>query len=317
MSSGGTHILVVDDSQAAASALFELLEKNGHRVAYAKQGAEAIHIATTQPIDLVLLDVGLAGMDGLQTLRMMRSGRQQRHQPIFAMSARDEKSERLAALRLGADDFIAKPWDDDELVARIERSLAHRRRIDELLEESSQLQKLSVTDGLTGVNNHRFFQERLAEEFRRAQRYDDSLALILIDLDNFKLVNDRYGHQTGDEVLRAAAAVLRKCVRETDICARYGGEEFAVVLPKTRLAGALTVAERIWRDLGALRLGSSPMVRITASLGISGFPNRSVLSADQLVRTADEALYRAKREGRNKICVHQTASSFADKASAG
>lgn len=310
-------VLVVDDSQSTATALMDLLTANGFGVVHAKEGAEAVKLATTTPVDLVLLDVGLPGMDGLQVLRLIRAGRQRRHQPILVMSVRDDRTQRLTALKLGADDFITKPWDDEEVIVRVQRQLFHRARVDELIAESSEMQKQAVTDGLTQVSNHRYFQERLTEEFRRAQRYDDPLALILLDLDNFKLVNDRYGHQVGDEVLKASAQVLKKCVRETDLCARYGGEEFALVLPKTHLAGALTVAERIWKDIAALRIPTSPILRVTASLGVSGYPNRSVLSADQLVRTADEALYRAKREGRNKICLYQQMTLFADKANAG
>ncbi|MFL5318636.1 MAG: diguanylate cyclase [Myxococcaceae bacterium] len=307
---------MVDDSQSTASALSALLTGAGHRVTVAKDGTEAIRLATTTDVDLVLLDVGLPGMDGFQVLRLLRASNNRRHQPVIILSVKDDQQQKVTALKLGADDFIAKPWHDEELLARIDRSLSFRRKVDELIDESSELQRLSITDGLTQVNNHRYFQERLSEEFRRAQRYDDPLALILLDLDNFKLVNDRYGHPAGDEVLKASAQVLKKCVRETDLCARYGGEEFAVLLPKTHLAGALTVAERIWKDIAQLRIASSAMVRITASLGVSGYPSRSVLSSEQLLRTADDALYRAKREGRNKICLFQQVSLYSETAKA-
>jgi diguanylate cyclase (GGDEF)-like protein len=161
-----------------------------------------------------------------------------------------------------------------------------------------------MTDGLTQVANHRAFQERLKEEFRRAQRYDDPLTLILVDVDHFKRVNDQHGHQVGDEVLKRLADALRLAVRETDFVARYGGEEFAALLPKTHLAGALTVAERISLDLKQMRTGQAG-VRVTASFGVSSFPGRSVNTAEQLLRTADEALYRSKREGRDKISLYQ------------
>ena len=146
--------------------------------------------------------------------------------------------------------------------------------------------------------------QRLRDEFRRAQRYDDPLALILVDLDHFKNVNDNFGHPVGDEVLKATANAVQAAVRETDFVARYVGEEFAVLLPKTHLAGALTVAERIVAEMGKIRAGPAGL-RVTASFGVSGFPGRSVNTSEQLVRTADEALYRAKREGRNKISLFQ------------
>jgi diguanylate cyclase (GGDEF)-like protein len=186
----------------------------------------------------------------------------------------------------------------------MQRAFSHHQVLVTLASQVSELQKLSVLDGLTLLHNHRYFQERLREEFRVAQRYDDALSLILVDLDHFKQINDRHGHPVGDDVLRKVARTLQQCVRETDIVARYGGEEFAVLLPRTPLTGAITVAERIWKELGEQPVGPEGSLRVTASLGISGFPHRTVLSSDQLVLTADEALYRAKREGRNRICLH-------------
>jgi diguanylate cyclase (GGDEF)-like protein len=309
-----SRILVVDDSQATAAALAGLLRGDGYGVDVAGDGPSALKLAATQAVDLVLLDVELGGMDGLQVLRMLRSSEPRRFLPVLMISVKDDRQQRLTAFKLGADDFLKKPWDDAELLARVRRCLSLRRRVDELLDESARLHQLSVTDGLTQVANHRFFQERLREEFRRAQRYDDPVALILLDLDHFKNVNDQFGHPVGDQVLKAVATSIRGSVRETDLVARYGGEEFGVILPKTHLAGSLTVAERVWSDLGALRLGPGGQVRITASLGVSGYPNRSVVTAEQLLRTADDALYRAKREGRNKISLYQQYSLFPDGA---
>jgi diguanylate cyclase (GGDEF)-like protein len=303
-------ILVVDDSQTTFQMLSDLLTAEGFAVVPARDGTEGARIAATGEVDLVLLDVELPGHDGLQTLRMIRSDADPRYLPVLMMSVRADREKRLAALKLGADDFLAKPWDAEELLARVRRCLSIGERMGELKRDIAELQRLSTTDGLTQVHNHRFFQERLRDEFRRAQRYDDPLALVVLDIDHFKEVNDRFGHLEGDRVLQQVAGCLRKSVRDTDLLARYGGEEFAVLLPKTHLAGALTVAERIWKDLEALRAGPDGAVRITASLGVSGYPNRSVISAEQLFRTADDALYRAKREGRNKICLYQQATLF-------
>jgi two-component system cell cycle response regulator len=304
-------ILVVDDSRATASALEELLRKEGFRVFRASEGAEAVRLATSETIDAVLLDVEMPGMDGLQALRLLRSGKAHRYLPVLVLSVNSDRTRRLTAFQLGADDFIAKPWDDEELLIRLRRSLAVRARFDALAGETAELHQQAITDGLTQVHNHRFFEERLKDEFRRAQRYDDPLALVLLDIDDFKGVNDRFGHQEGDRVLRDVAAAMKKAIRDTDMVARYGGEEFALLLPKTHLAGALTVAERVWKEVGLLKAGVGQAVHVTASLGISGYPNRSVISADQLFRTADDALYRAKREGRNKICLYQQVSLFA------
>ena len=196
------------------------------------------------------------------------------------------------------------PGVPDELVARVRRCLAIQARMEALASQVGEFQRLSSTDGLTGVHNHRHFQERLREEFRRAQRYDDALSLILLDLDHFKDVNDRFGHAAGDRVLREVASALQQGVRDTDLVARYGGEEFAVLLPRTHLTCALTVAERVRRELRALRPGDEGRLQVTASLGVSSFPHRAVLSPEQLLLTADEALYQAKREGRDRVCLH-------------
>jgi diguanylate cyclase (GGDEF)-like protein len=254
-------------------------------------------------VDLVVLCLGETPQDGLGLLRRLNLGEGARLPPVLVLAPEEDRPSRLAALRLGAE-VAAIPWDEDELAARVYRCLRQQQRLDVLEDRVDELQKLSTTDGLTQVHNHRHFQERLREEFRRAQRYDDALALIILDLDHFKSINDRFGHMTGDGVLREVSAALLRSVRETDLVARYGGEEFAVLLPRTHLTGALTVAERISKELASLRLGAEGSLRVTASLGVSGFPHRAVLTAEQLVQTADAALYRAKREGRNKICLH-------------
>jgi diguanylate cyclase (GGDEF)-like protein len=202
---------------------------------------------------------------------------------------------------LGADDVLGPSCTAEELYARVERSIGFKQRMDGLIAEGRKLEHLSVTDGLTQVYNHRFFRERLNEEFKRVQRYEDGLALLFVDLDFFKDVNDLYGHLVGDAVLRAAAQAVRACLRDVDVPARYGGEEFAVLLPQTSLEGALTVAERIRKDIQKLRLSEEPQLRVTASVGVAAVPNPHIQSADQLVGAADAALYRAKREGRNRV----------------
>ena len=306
-------VLVIDDSPTMLSSLQVLMERDGHQVLTCQDGLEGLAVACTQNVDLVVLDMMLPGLDGLQVLQRLRQVESRKCVPVIVLSGSDDREKRLAALRVGADDFVRKhPWDAEELSARISRCLASKRRVDELVEETIKLHKLSVTDGLTQVYNHRFFQERLKDEFRRAQRYDDPLGLVLLDLDHFKNVNDKLGHPAGDQVLQDTAALLRRNVRETDILCRYGGEEFAIILPKTHLAGSLTVAERIWRDFANLRTGPDGTLKVTASLGVAGFPGRSVVSADQLLRAADDALYRAKHEGRNKICLHQQVPFYAD-----
>jgi two-component system cell cycle response regulator len=310
------NVLVVHGSSSSATALAKVLGREPLTVDVVQDATSALEYVLRAAADLVLLDLELPGTDGIEVLKRVRASPSHRYLPVIMISARDDRQRRLDAFRCGADDFILDPWDDDELMARVHRMLALRRRVDQLLLRSAELHQLSITDGLTQLHNHRFFQDRLREEFRRAQRYDDPLSLVILDIDHFKQINDTHGHPAGDQVLLDVAHCIQVNVRDTDLVARYGGEEFAVILPKTHLAGALTVAERIWRSIGALVTGPAGSVHVTASLGLSGYPNRAVGSAEQLVRTADQALYRAKKEGRNKISLYQQVAFFSP-ASAG
>jgi len=295
-------ILLVDEFPARQAELVGMLEQDGFAIRLVSAGAEAQRLLPEA--HLVLLVLGPPGSPSRALLQHLMARDDEGSGPsLIALVPAEERAAMLAALRLGAE-VVRTPVDPEELTARMVRCIQERARLDALLTRVNSLERLSITDGLTQVHNHRYFQDRLREEFRRAQRYDDPLSLILIDLDHFKSFNDTHGHQVGDIVLRDVAASLQRGVRETDLLARYGGEEFAILLPRTPLAGALTVAERVWRELGTLRTGPERTLRVTASVGVASFPHHAVGSADQLVRSADESLYRAKHEGRNRVCVH-------------
>jgi diguanylate cyclase (GGDEF)-like protein len=315
-------ILVVDDSRTQLEWLVAVLQREGFDVRSAATGKEAILKVRTDPPDLVLLDMILPDMDGLEVLRIIKARPDDQFIPVIILSVKSDLDSKVAGLRIGADDFLAKPFEDLEIVARVNAMLRIKSRQDQLRTTQAKLEEQSVTDGLTGLKNRRFFDDRLGEEFRRAQRYADPVSLIMIDLDHFKQVNDRYGHQTGDTVLREAAALVRQSIRDTDIGARYGGEEFAVILPKTHLSGALAVAERIWRELGkkvyrteaTSAPGRPPELRVTASIGLAFYPSKDIATSEALVRYADEALYQAKRSGRNTICLYPAAAYRYDAA---
>jgi diguanylate cyclase (GGDEF)-like protein len=278
-------------------------------------GKEAIRKVRTEPPDLVLLDMVLPDMDGLEVLRIVKARSEEHFVPVIILSVKADLDSKVAGLRIGADDFLAKPFAEAELLARCAAMLRIKRLQDELRVTQKKLEEQSITDGLTGLRNRRFFDERLHEEFGRAQRYSDPVSLIMLDLDHFKRVNDRWGHQAGDLVLRESAGLIRASLRDPDIPARYGGEEFAVILPKTHVQGALAVAERVWRAIGGMifRLPgaegevapSAVEVRITVSIGVAFFPSKDITSAQLLVKYADEALYQAKHSGRNSICLYQ------------
>jgi diguanylate cyclase (GGDEF)-like protein len=304
------NILVVEDSHAQADALAAVLQREGHRVVIAADGREAIRRVRSEPPDLVFLDLVLPDMDGLEVLRLIKARSEDAFTPVILLSARADLDSRVTGLRIGADDFLAKPFAEAEVLARAGAMLRIKSLQDQLRAAKAELERLSVTDGLTGLFNRRYFQTRLSQEFQRAQRYTDPVSLMMIDIDHFKRVNDTYGHPVGDVVLKGTADLVRSSVRDPDICARYGGEEIAVILPKTHLAGALVVAERIWRELGQKRYGVEEKgepreLRVTASIGLAFYPSKDITAPEALVKYADEALYRAKREGRNTICLYQ------------
>jgi two-component system cell cycle response regulator len=322
-----SRILVVDDSRTQLDWLVKVLEREGYLVTAATDGKDAIKKVRLEPPDLVLLDMILPDMDGLEVLRIVKARREDQFIPVIILSVKSDLDSKVAGLRIGADDFLAKPFAEAEILARCAAMLRIKHLQERLQDMQRKLEEQSITDGLTGLKNRRFFDERLHEEFRRAQRYGDYLSLIMIDLDHFKQVNDLHGHPAGDAVLREAAALMRASIRDPDICSRYGGEEFAVILPKTHMSGALAVAERVWRELGTKEYaippsGSAPhgaedaarTVSITASLGIAFYPSKDITSSELLLRYADQALYEAKKAGRNSICLYQAAAYRYDAA---
>ncbi|MHB1846526.1 MAG: GGDEF domain-containing protein, partial [Deltaproteobacteria bacterium] len=211
-------------------------------------------------------------------------------------------AEGLRLLQAGADVCVAAGAPTADLQWQLRALVRLRQRFDRLTAEKKELEELSRQDALTGLLNRRSLEERIAEEFRRAQRHGDALCVLMLDLDEFKRINDRRGHPFGDRVLRGVAKRIAESVRETDFCARYGGEEFSVILPRTSLNGALTVAERIRTSVEREGLDGE---QVTVSIGVAGLPGASSASPELLVRAADEALYVAKREGRNRTKIYR------------
>ncbi len=304
-----SRILVVDDSRTQLEWLVRVLVREGYDVLKAKDGREALEAVRAQHPDLVLLDRVLPDMDGLEVLRIVKSLPDDRFVPVIMLSVKSDLDSKVAGLRIGADDYLAKPFAEAEILARCAAMLRIKHLEEKLHEAQERLAEQSITDGLTGLRNRRYFDERLAEEAGRTKRYGDPLSLVIVDLDHFKAVNDRWGHQAGDAVLREAAALLRASIREPDFCARYGGEEFAILLPRTGMPGTASLAERVCRELAEKRyevVGPDGPARIsvTASLGAAVYPSKDVSSGELLVRFADQALYAAKAAGRNGFRIH-------------
>jgi two-component system cell cycle response regulator len=305
-------VLVVDDDQDSVDLLKRWLSMEGYEVLSAVSGAEALQrIASDRP-DLVLLDLLIPPPDGMAVIRAAKRDRDMSTTPIVVMTVKRDVKTKIEALRMGADDFIVKPFHFDELDAVMRASLKKRylytsleRANRQLRDANEKLLKLSVTDDRTNLLNDRYLRRRLGEEFKRARRYGSALTVMMLDLDHFKQVNDKYGHDCGDQILAEFAKVLVDNAREIDIVGRYGGEEFLMILPNTDGIRAAVVAERVRRaaEEHVYRYREF-MVRITVSIGLASIPaNQAVRTENDLVRAADEALYRAKQASRNKVIL--------------
>ncbi len=276
------------------------------KVEFAEDGARAVARARDMDLDLVLLDIMMPGLDGLDCCRLIKGITQDSFLPVILLTGKSDTDSRVTGLRIGADDYVCKPFDERELLARVNNLVRLKRMHDHISEARSRLEQLAVLDDLTGLYNYRYLHTRLTEEFKRAERYREPLACVMLDIDHFKRVNDRYGHDAGDAVLRETSARIRKAVREIDVVTRYGGEEFLLVLPSTNFSGALAVADRVWRSVGGeVFLLPSGSEHISISVGVAVFPSRDIKSKDQLIKAADRALYQAKGDGRDRICVYQ------------
>jgi diguanylate cyclase (GGDEF)-like protein len=300
-------LLVVDDDEMTRDVLSRRLQRIGHAVAVARDGAHALELIAQQPFDAVLLDIKMPGLTGFDVLKHIRQTRSVTDLPVLMVTSSDDSDSVVEALELGANDYITKPLDFPVALARIRTQLLLRRVVVALEEANRKLERLSFLDGLTNIANRRRFDEYLGVEWRRAQREQAPVSLIMADVDYFKPFNDHYGHEAGDEVLKRVAAALDATVgRPADLVARYGGEEFVVVLPGTDAAGAARLAERLRAGVAALEIPhahSRAAPHVTISLGVATLVPRREGAPEGLVTAADQALYEAKREGRNRMGV--------------
>jgi diguanylate cyclase (GGDEF)-like protein len=303
---GSPRVLVAEDDEITREYLVTLLGIHGMQVVQAEDGHDALNKAREAGIDLVLMDVMMPGLDGLDCCRLIKGLSTDTFLPVVLLTAKSDNESRVTGLRIGADDYVCKPFDERELLARIANLLRLKNMHDEISSAKDRLATLAIRDELTELYNYRYLQTRLSEEFKRAERYREPLSCVMVDVDHFKSVNDRFGHDAGDRALREVAVRLRASVREVDVVSRYGGEEFLLLLPSTNFSGALSVAERVWRSIGTapFELGVHN-TRVTASLGVAVFPSRDIKTKDELLKAADRALYQAKHEGRDRMCVFQ------------
>lgn len=303
-------ILVVDDHPDNVMVLRARLEARGYVVDSAEDGEAALERIHEAPPDLVLLDVMMPKMDGFEVVRRMKADPSLPFIPVIMQTALDSTESMVQGVDAGADDYIAKPINFKELEARV-KSLLRIQALQQQLEErerqlsdaNERLTVMSRTDGLTGLANRRFIEERLHEMWEHSQRLHEPLSIVMCDIDHFKRVNDEYGHQAGDAVLKQFAGTLVSAAREIDRVGRVGGEEFLLVLPGTVLDAAVTFAERVRENVAAheFDIGDGRILHRTMSCGVAAFPHPAIASQHALVKAADDALYVAKETGRNRV----------------
>lgn len=286
-------VVVIDDCNQIQALVKARLKDEHVEIHPALGGVEGLEICRRIIPDLILLDVDMPDLGGLDVIRMLKTDPATLHIPVIFLTGEDSTEAKVRGFELGAVDYVTKPFQPTELRARVRASLRTKYLMD-------LLSQRAMIDGLTGLWNRAFFNERIASEVSLARRTGNALALMMLDVDHFKMVNDRYGHTLGDEALRAVAHVLIGRVRSSDVVCRYGGEEFVVILPNTSAPKAALVAEDLRQSIGQLTLmhGREP-ISITASFGVSDLQTGD--DATALLNRADEAMYAAKAAGRDTV----------------
>lgn len=304
-------ILVIDDSKVITHIAKAILNKRGHDVAVAHDGMEGFRVAKTEVPDMILLDLLMPLMDGYETCQRLKSDEATRDIPVIMVTSKTEPADKIKGLEMGAVDYVTKPFDPGELIARVNIHLRLKELYEALQEKNKQLQELANRDGLTGLYNHRYFQEHLTKDYARAVRYGEPLSIVIFDIDHFKKLNDTYGHQAGDSVLKKLGSLVSSLTRESDLAARYGGEEFVLILNHTGPTQAIEAAERLRKTVAQHDfITNDHVLHITISAGVASLPYVETSSHNELLEAADKALYAAKQKGRNcVVCFMEMASA--------
>ena len=298
----GGRVLLVDDRPTSHERLAPLLSQE-HAVDVETDPAEALFRAADGDYDLLIVSLDLDNFDGLRLCSQARSLERTRHVPILAIADSEHNKRLLRGLEIGVNDYLLRPVDSNELLARARTQIRKRRYTDHLRDNVQNSIEMAITDALTGLHNRRYMESHLTTLAEQASAHGKPLALMLLDIDYFKSINDRFGHDAGDDVLREFATRVRKSIRGIDLACRYGGEEFVVVMPETDLHVASLVAERLRRSIAGEPFAVSKGTRrieVTISIGLTTLEHNGESVADVLKR-ADNALYRAKHEGRNGV----------------
>jgi two-component system cell cycle response regulator len=298
----GPTILVAEDSSVVRAVLRQHLEAQDYTVIEADDGNAALSACRTAVPDAVLLDIEMPGLDGYQVLAALKADPdpQLSDLPVVFLTGRTSTEDIVEGLRLGAHDYLKKPFEASELIARVSAAVRVKTLQDELRKRNVELDLLSRADVLTGLANRRHIEERLIDLVSSAHRHHHSLTVLMLDIDHFKDVNDTFGHAGGDTVLREFSSRLQRVLREEDVVGRWGGEEFLVLLPFTNLEGAVALGERVCASIAAepFVLADRRTLSVTVSVGCAEVDGND---PEEFVRNADAALYAAKEGGRNRV----------------
>ena len=309
-------IVIIDDVPDNLRLLAGILKNRGYKVRPAPNGARALATILKEPPELILLDIMMPDMDGYEVCRQLKADERTKDIPIVFLSALYEVFDKVKAFKAGGVDFITKPFQMEEVLARVRTHLtiqAQQRALtlqnEELLrknalitQQAKKLERMATRDFLTGLSNRRDFLKRSSQEEKRFKRTHRAFAIILLDIDHFKSVNDTYGHECGDKVLIGVSRRLEKALRAQDILARWGGEEFICLLPETGVDGVRRAAEKIRWDMESLGRDLVDVnISVTATLGVCVYDGSC--SIETCIRQADDALYKGKKQGRNQIVL--------------
>ena len=292
------HILVVDDEADIKDSVHEFIQKSGYNSLTASTAEEALELLKSNRVSVVITDIILPGKDGLYLTDLIK---QEYDIDVIVMTAYINDYSYEEVINMGASDLVFKPFHFEELLLRLKRVLRERQFAKERIRMLDKLQKLAITDGLTKLYNSRHFYTQLEVEIGRCSRYNHSLSLLLLDVDDFKVYNDLYGHLEGDKVLVRISQIIKSCLRKIDSAYRYGGEEFTVILPETNGQKANNVAHRIRTAVESENFFPEPgnVVTVTISIGVTEYYNKESLS--EFIKRADQAMYNGKADGRNRI----------------
>jgi diguanylate cyclase (GGDEF)-like protein len=300
-------ILIVEDELIFRRMVKKYLLEAGHDIVEAEDGQSAWELFQHEPFQLVITDWMMPRLSGPELVQKIRTSGQKNYTYIIMLTAMDDKDNVVLGLESGADEYLTKPFNSRELIARVASGMRILRLEEQLMQAHQQMKILAMRDGLTGLLNRRAIEEYAEAEFNLTIRKDRVLSVIMLDIDYFKSVNDRFGHKFGDHALQQVTKILKADLRNYDRVGRWGGEEFILILPDTQLKDAATVAERVRARTAEMKISleNEETFSVHISLGVASTAGQ-FSSLTKLIDAADQALYQAKQTGRNRVCIFES-----------